>query len=71
METSMLATKGPEAYLPPLGDDSIVELSLMMSRSQFEALEEQAGARGISVAQFLRRLVQKSIEQESTDIGSN
>ncbi|MSQ95901.1 MAG: hypothetical protein EXR98_15295 [Gemmataceae bacterium] len=67
----MLAIKEPETYVSPLGDDSIVELSLMMSRRQFEAMDEQACARGMSVAQFLRRLVQKSIEQDSADIRSN
>ena len=67
----MLATKRLETYSSPPGDDSIVELSLMMSRCQFEALEEQAGARGMSVAQFLRRLVQKSIDQDKADHLSN
>jgi hypothetical protein len=64
METFMLATKGPES--PPC-EDSIVELSLMMSRRQFDTLEEQARARKMSVAQFLRRLVQKSIDQEEAE----
>jgi hypothetical protein len=60
----MLATKWPEKTSSHPRDDSIMELSLMMSRRQFEALEQQAGAQGLSVAQFLRRLVQNAIEEE-------
>jgi hypothetical protein len=60
----MLATKWPEKTSPPSHDDSIMELSLMMSRRQFEALEQQARAQGLSVAQFLRRLVQNAIEDD-------
>jgi hypothetical protein len=56
----MLATKGPEPRLTFPHDDSIVELSLMMPRSQFDALERRAAADGLSVAQFLRRLVRES-----------
>jgi hypothetical protein len=67
METAMLATKGLEICASPPYEDSIVELSLMMSRRQFDALEEQARARRMSVAQLLRRLVQRSIEQEEAD----
>jgi hypothetical protein len=59
-----MITKSPAeslVYLP--ADDSIIELSLMMSRRQFEALEERARADGTSVAQFLRKLVQDATEE--------
>ena len=45
----------------PIDDDGIMELSLLMTRRQFESLVERSRADGISVAQFLRRLVQASI----------
>jgi hypothetical protein len=59
----MVARKGSEAFTPP-SDDSIFELSLMLSRHQFDLLEQRAHAEGMSVAQFLRRLVHESISQE-------
>jgi hypothetical protein len=46
-------------------DNGIIELSLMLSRGQFDALEERAASEGMSVAQFLRRLVQQSITEET------
>ena len=59
----MIATKEPKAaYLP--ADDSIMELSLMMSRHQFETLELRARSQGMSVAQYLRRLIQDSVADE-------
>ena len=63
METNMIAKKGSEPRLTP-SDDSIMELSLMMSRRQFEALEERARTEGISVAQFLRRLIEDAVFEE-------
>jgi len=45
-------------------DPGIVELSLMLSRDQFNALEERAHDAGLSVAQFLRRLVSESISKD-------
>ena len=59
----MVAKKGSEPFAPS-ADDSVLELSLMLSRRQFDLLEQRAHAEGISVAQFLRRLVQDSISQE-------
>ena len=56
----MLATKGQDSRSAPFPDDSIVELSLMMSRRQFDALEQRAASEGQSVAQFLRRLVHEA-----------
>lgn len=59
----MVARKGSEAFAPP-PEDGIFELSLMLSRQQFDLLEQRAHAEGMSVAQFLRRLVHDSISQE-------
>jgi len=63
MEIIMVAKKGLESFAPA-SDDSVLELSLMLSRRQFDLLEQRAHAEGMSVAQFLRRLVQDSISQE-------
>jgi hypothetical protein len=63
METKMIAKKMAESKFPP-PSDSIIELSLMMSRLQFDALEQRARAERMSVAQFLRRLVHESITEE-------
>src|SRR5215831_17610305 len=63
-EMIMVAKKGSEAF-SPIADDSVLELSLMVSRQQFDLLEQRAHAEGMSVAQFLRRLVHESISQES------
>ena len=49
---------------PPL-DSGIIELSLMLSRRQFEALEQRARCEGMSVAQFLRRLVHESTSEDA------
>ena len=59
----MIAKKGLESR-HSVADDNIIELSLMMSRRQFEALEQRARAEHMSVAQCLRRLVQESIVEE-------
>ena len=61
----MVAKKASETLGYAPADDSIMELSLMMSRRQFEALEERARGEGMSVAQFLRRLVQESVAEFS------
>jgi len=58
----MLTQSWPETATPAM-DDGVMELSLMMSRRQFEALEERARDEGMTVAQFLRRLVQQSIDE--------
>ena len=44
----MFTKNGSETSFPK-ADDSIVELSLMMSRRQFESLEQRARAEGIQV----------------------
>ena len=61
-----MAVKAESApILSPPRDSGIVELSLMLSRQQFEALEERARCAGLSVAQFLRRLVHESTSEEA------
>ena len=62
----MVAKKASETLVYPPADDSIMELSLMMSRRQFEALDQRARIEGMSVAQFLRRLVQESVADNRT-----
>jgi hypothetical protein len=64
METRMIATGESKAAANLPYDSGIIELSLMLSRGQFDALEERASFEGMSVAQFLRRLVQESISQD-------
>lgn len=59
----MVAKKGLDSFAPTSAD-SVLELSLMLSRRQFDLLEQRAHAEGMSVAQFLRRLVQDSISEE-------
>ena len=61
----MVAKKGLEPFAPA-SDDSVLELSLMLSRRQFDLLEQRAHAAGMSVAQFapIAGLVQDSISQE-------
>jgi hypothetical protein len=60
----MVAKNGAEPMMANPYDDSIMELSLMLSRRQFDALEQRASAEGITVAQFLRRLVYESTTEE-------
>ena len=59
----MVTDNGIHRHDAPAIDDGIMELSLMMTRRQFEALVERARSDGITVAQFLRRLVQASISE--------
>jgi hypothetical protein len=59
----MVAKKGSESFASS-SDESVLELSLMLSRRQFDLLEQRAHSEGMSVAKFLRRLVQDSISQE-------
>ena len=60
METRIMGKNSYEPRFLP-SDDSIMELSLMMSRQQFDALDQRAHQEGMSVAQFLRRLVEESV----------
>jgi hypothetical protein len=57
--------------MKPYSDDSIMELSLMISRHQFEVLEQRASSQGVSVAQFLRRLVYESTFDESSALAQD
>ena len=59
----MVAKNGSEPMFPR-PDDGIMELSLMMSRSQFDVLEQRARSEQMSVAQFLRRLVHDSVAED-------
>ena len=61
----MVARTDSEPMLVPPSDSGIIELSLMLSRGQFDALEERASYEGLSVAQFLRRLVHDSVSEEA------
>ena len=60
----MVAKNILEPLAIPPTDPGIMELSLMLSRHQFDALEQRASAVGLSVAQFLRRLVHESVTHE-------
>jgi hypothetical protein len=64
MELIMVAKSLLEPMAPPPSEAGIMELSLMLSRNQFDALEQRASEVGLSVAQFLRRLVHESTVQE-------
>ena len=59
----MFAKSGAEPRFSR-SEESVIELSLMMSRRQFEALEQRARTEAMSVAQFLRRLVHDAVENE-------
>ena len=60
----MVAKRFPDtaSMVPPA--DGVMELSLLVSQSQFEALEQAARRVNLSMAQYLRRLVQWSTEPE-------
>ena len=60
----MLGKLESERCSSPPPDSGIIELSLILSRNQFQALEERAYNEGLSVAQFLRRLVYESTAQD-------
>jgi hypothetical protein len=64
-ETTMPMKTASERDSTPPFDPGIIELSLMLSRDQFDALEVRAQAAGLSVAQFLRRLVSDSIAEDA------
>jgi hypothetical protein len=63
MEMIIMVKKGSEPFAPS-SDDSVLEVALMLSRRQFDLLEQRAHAEGMTVAQFLRHLVQESISHE-------
>ena len=67
----MVAKNWSEPMTPYADDDTIMELSLMISRNQFDALEQRASSQGISVAQYLRRLVYDSTSSEADCIAMN
>ncbi|MBN9117589.1 MAG: hypothetical protein J0I06_00175 [Planctomycetes bacterium] len=49
----------------PVGGEEIVELALLLSRDQFSALEDLAGAKRITVALLLRQAIQGYLVRES------
>jgi hypothetical protein len=63
----MVAKNWSEPTMPYPNDGNIMELSLMLSRHQFDALEQRASSEGLSVAQFLRRLVYESTIGDHAD----
>ena len=50
---------------PRLNAEQSLELSFLIAQSQFEALEQAARRVNLTVAQYIRRLVQCSIELET------
>jgi hypothetical protein len=54
-----------EMFRPPTLDADVTELSLLLPAWQVSALEEAAQAEGITVAQLLRRVVNKTLVQLS------
>jgi hypothetical protein len=64
MESIMVAKNVLEPFSSPATDAGIMELTLMLPSRQFDALEQRARGVGMSVAQFLRRLVHESIASE-------
>jgi hypothetical protein len=62
----MIAKNYPEeSFRPPPLDAEVTELSLLLPVWQVSALEQAAEAEGITVAQLLRRIVNKSLVQLS------
>ncbi len=55
----MVADEKPRESL--LGDTEMVELSLLLPGRQVDALEQVAADAGLTIGQFLRRLVNNSI----------
>jgi hypothetical protein len=53
----------------PRGCDApeLVELSLLMPRVHFRAIETAAGERGLTIAQYLRRLIGRSVAPPDAD----
>jgi hypothetical protein len=63
----MVAKRFPEHPPTEPPNDGVMELSFLISGSQFAALEEAARCAGVTVAQYLRRLVQSSLARETND----
>jgi hypothetical protein len=58
-----MVAKHPDNFVAIPPQDDIMELSFMISRLQFTALEQAAQTAQMSVAQYLRRLVQFNIRE--------
>jgi hypothetical protein len=63
----MVAKRFSENSAPVPPTDGIMELSLLISRAQFDALEFAAHTSQMTVAQYLRRIVQESINPASAN----
>ncbi len=62
----MLAKNCPDETLRLEGlDGEVAELSLLLPAWQIDALEQAAQAEGITVAQLLRRLVNRTLAQRN------
>lgn len=62
----MIANNCPDEALPFDGLDSeVAELSLLLPVWQIGALEQAAQAEGVTVAQLLRRIVNRTLTQRS------
>jgi hypothetical protein len=57
----MVPKQHPETVLSTPPSDRIMELSFMISAAQFERLQQAAQATQLTIAQYLRRLVQASL----------
>ena len=64
----MVAKRFPETATMVEPADGVMELSFLISQSQFEALEQAARRVKMSVAQYLRTLVRCSIEPETESV---
>lgn len=63
----MIARRFPENLATNPANDGVMELSLMISHAQFAVLEKAAQAAQMTVAQYLRRLLQCSLAGANAD----
>lgn len=63
----MLANNANEKTRMQLLDGEMAELSLLVPSWQAEALEQAAQAEGITVGQYLRRVLNKTLAQISAN----
>lgn len=61
----MVAKRHLESAVMSPPDDGIMELSILLTGTQFTALEQTARRANLTVAQFLRRLVQCNLVPET------
>ena len=58
----MVAKRYPESPITVPPPDGVMELSFFISRQQFDLLESAAKSANMSIAQYLRRLVQCGLD---------